>query len=83
MAYRLALFPQLSGVHNVFHVSMLRRYERNPSHVISFEPLAIREDLSYVKQPVQILDRRNQVLRNKVIPLVRVQLSHHSSEESI
>lgn len=57
MAYRLALFPQLFGVHNVFHVSMLRRYERNPSHVILFEPLAIREDLSYVKQPVQILDR--------------------------
>lgn len=58
VAYRIALLPQLSVVHNVFHVSILRKYEPNPSLVIPFEALVVREDLSYKEQPVQILDRR-------------------------
>lgn len=81
VAYRLALPPQLWGVHNVFHVSMLRKYEPDPSHVISFEPIAVREALSYIEHPIQIIDHKEQELRNKVIPLVRVQRKHHSPEE--
>lgn len=45
-------------MHNVLHVSILRKYEPNPSLVIPFEALVVREDLSYEEQPVQILDRR-------------------------
>ncbi|XP_028079084.1 uncharacterized protein LOC114280871 [Camellia sinensis] len=71
VAYRLALPPELSKIHNVFHVSMLQRYLRDPEHVIDYENLEVREDLSYEEQLVQILDRRNQVLRNKTIPLIR------------
>ena len=41
VAYRLALPPELSSVHNVFHVSMLRRYTSDPSHVLSQKPLAL------------------------------------------
>ena len=82
VAYRLALPPELANVHNVFHVSMLKKYVFDPSHVIEHQPLEIREDLSYVEQPVQILDRRDQVLRNKVIPLVRVLWRNHTTEES-
>ena len=43
VAYRLALPPVLSGVHNVFHVSMLRLYISDPSHVIDFKPLRLDE----------------------------------------
>ena len=57
LAYRLALPPSLSGVHNVFHVSMLRKYVSDPSHVLSYEPLELRNDLSYEEAPVKILDR--------------------------
>ena len=65
MAYRLALPPQLSSVHNVFHVSMLQKYERDTSHVIDWQPLEIREDVTYIEQPIRILDRKDQILRTK------------------
>ena len=70
--YRFALPPELLNVHNVFHVSMLRRYISDPSHVLSQEPLALDPDLSYEECPVQILDKRVKELRNKYIPLVKV-----------
>ena len=82
VAYCIALPPELSQVHNVFHVSMLRKYVHDPTHVIDHHPLAVNEDLSYVERPIQILDRREQVLRNKVIPLVRVLWQNHTWEES-
>ena len=70
IAYCIALPPELSHVHNVFYVSMLRKYAHDPMHVISHYPLDMSEDLSYIKRPIEIVDRRDQVLRNKVIPLV-------------
>ncbi|GFS42479.1 hypothetical protein Acr_00g0080050 [Actinidia rufa] len=82
VAYRIALPPELSHVHDVFHVSMLRKYVHDPTHVIHHYPLNMREDLSYVETPIEIIDRRDQVLRNKVIPLVRVVWRNHSYEES-
>ncbi|KAL5540567.1 hypothetical protein UlMin_045260 [Ulmus minor] len=71
-AYKLALPLELSTVHNIFHVSMLRKYISDPSHVLESELIEIREDLTYEEQPVQILDRKDKALRNKVIPLVKV-----------
>ncbi|GFS32089.1 hypothetical protein Acr_00g0020760 [Actinidia rufa] len=82
VAYRIALPPELSHVHDVFHVSMLRKYVHDPTHMIHHYPLGIREDLSYVETPSEIVDRRDQVLRNKVIPLVRVGWQNHAYEES-
>ncbi|XP_077251826.1 uncharacterized protein LOC143891059 [Tasmannia lanceolata] len=73
VAYRLALSPSLSGVHNVFHVSMLRKYISDPNHVIELEPLNLREDLSFEEQPVRIVDCKDQVLRRRTIPYVKVQ----------
>ncbi|KAA0045567.1 pol protein [Cucumis melo var. makuwa] len=55
VAYRLALPPSLSTVHDVFHVSMLRKYVPDPSHVVDYEPLQIDENLSYTEQPVEVL----------------------------
>ncbi|KAA0043069.1 pol protein [Cucumis melo var. makuwa] len=57
VAYRLALPPSLSTVHDVFHVSMLRKYVSDPSHVVDYEPLEIDENLSYTEQPVEVLAR--------------------------
>lgn len=58
VAYELVLLSNLSHVHNMFHVSMLRKYMCDPSHVLEFEPLQINEYLSYDEQPVQILDKK-------------------------
>ncbi|KAF5481405.1 hypothetical protein F2P56_002057 [Juglans regia] len=49
VAYRVALPPALSGVQNVFHVSMLRKYVPDPTHVIDYEPLQFQEDLTYTE----------------------------------
>ena len=55
VAYRLALHPELEKIHNVFHVSMLRRYWSDPSHVVSLEIIELRPDLTYEEEPVEIL----------------------------
>ena len=72
VAYRLALPPELSSVHNVFHVSMLKEYVRDPSHVLQHEPLEIREDATYVEKPIRIIDTKEQELRNQTIHWVKV-----------
>ena len=78
----IALPPEFLHVHDVFHVSMLWKYVHAPTHVINHYSLDISEDLSYVEKPIEIVDRCNQVLRNKVIPLVRVLWMNHAWEES-
>ena len=55
VAYRLALPPKLEKIHNVFHVSMLRRYKSYPSHVVSLETIELRPDLTYEEEPIEIL----------------------------
>ncbi len=82
VAYRLALPPRLAGIHDVFHVSMLRKYISDPSHVITYEPLQIRENLTYEEIPVKLLDRKVQELRTKSIPLVKVLWRNHEIEEA-
>ena len=82
VAYRLALPPDLEKIHNVFHVSMLRRYRSDPSHVVSSETIELRPDLTYEEEPVKILAREVKELRNKKIPLVKVLWRNHKTEEA-
>ena len=82
VAYRVTLPPHIAAVHNVFHISMLRKYNPDPFHVIDLDPLEIREDLTLVEQLAPILDRREQVLRTKTIPLVLLRWQHYSFEEA-
>ncbi|KAM6556474.1 hypothetical protein CsatB_003493 [Cannabis sativa] len=82
VAYRIALPPSLSGVHNVFHVSQLRKYVSDPSHVLSYETLGLQEDLSYNERPVKILDQKDRILRNKTITLVKVLWRNSVVEEA-
>ena len=72
LSYRLALPPELSRIHDVFHVSMLRRYRSDPSHVIKDSEVQLSENLSYVEEPVRIVDRKIKQLRNREIPMVKV-----------
>jgi len=81
-AYRLALPPALSGVHDVFHVSQLRKYLRGEGHVLDFSSLRFDRDLTYEEGPVAILDTREQVLRSKIVRYVKVQWSNHSAREA-
>ena len=82
MAYILALSLDLSVVHNVFHVSRLKKYVSDLSHVLTQEPIKVHKDLTYEEKPVKILDRRDKTLQNKVIPLVKVSCRNHKIEEA-
>ena len=82
VAYRLALPPDLENTHDVFHVSMLRRYRSDPSHVVSLETIELRPDLTYEEEPVEIFAREVKELRNKKISLVKVLWRNHKTEEA-
>ncbi|KAL5575189.1 hypothetical protein UlMin_016888 [Ulmus minor] len=82
LAYRVALPPAMSGIHNVFHVSMLRKYTPDPSRVLSYDTLDLRQDLTFEELPVKILDREEKELRRKRIRLVKVLWRNHEVEEA-
>ena len=82
VAYRLALPPELSSMHDVFHVSMLKKYISDPSHILHQEPVEVQTDMTYEEKPVRILDREDKVLRNRTIPMVKVLWKNHAVEEA-
>jgi hypothetical protein len=82
LAYRIALPPDLVGTHDIFHISMLRKYIANPDVIVEYEPLEIHEGLTYVEEPVKIMDKKEQVLRTKTIPIVKVLWRNQGVEEA-
>ncbi|VFQ92397.1 unnamed protein product [Cuscuta campestris] len=69
-------------IHDVFHVSMLRRYRSDPSHVIPVDTVTLDENLTYEEEPIEILACEVRQLRNKTIPLVKVLWRSHTVEEA-
>ena len=82
VAYRLTLSPSMSGVHEVFHVSMLWAYTLDPAHVVNWRQIEVDTDGTFEEGPVYIIDSRYQVLRRKTVRLVRVLWRHCGVEES-
>ena len=82
VAYRLSLPPSIIGVHEVFYVSMLRKYTPDPAHVVDWGQIEVDMDGTFEEGPVYIVDSRYQVLRRKTVRLVRVLWQHYGVEES-
>jgi predicted GNAT family N-acyltransferase len=72
ITYQLALPPQLSDVHDVFHVSQLKKCVRVREEQIPTEDLDAKEDLSYQKYHIKILETSERVTRNKRIKMCKV-----------
>ena len=81
VAYLLALSPSMSGVYEVFHVSMLRRYTPDPAHVVDWGEIDVDIDGTFEEGLVCIMDSQDQVLRRKIVRLVRVLWQHRGVEE--
>jgi hypothetical protein len=82
VAYCLKLPSHLSGVHDVFHVSQLKKCLRVPEEQAPLEGLDVQEDLTYTEHPVKVLETSERVTRNKKIKMCRVQWSHHTEDEA-
>ena len=82
VAYWLALPPSMIGVHEVFHVSMLRKYTPDPAHVVDWGHIEVDTDGNFEEGPVCIVDSRDLVLRRKTVRLVRVLWRHYGVDES-
>jgi hypothetical protein len=82
MACQLELPDSLSDVHNVFHVSQLKKCLRVPEEQLLMEELSVQSDLTYTEYPIKILDTLPQVTRSKVIKMCKVQWSHHGQDEA-
>jgi len=72
MAYEIALPPQLANLHPVFHVSQLRKYFFDQSHVLEAEDVQIRKDLTMEVPPIALEDNQVEERRGKLISLVKV-----------
>ncbi|XP_070015638.1 uncharacterized protein [Nicotiana sylvestris] len=82
VAYKLELPPEISLVHPVFHVSMLRKVVGDPSTIVPVKTIEVNEELSYEEVPVAILVRQVRKLRNKEITSVKVLCWNQQVEEA-
>ncbi|XP_068486442.1 uncharacterized protein [Phaseolus vulgaris] len=72
MAYEIALPPPLANLNNIFHVSQLRKYVPDPSHILESDSIQVKENLTFEVKPIRILDSQVKQLRGRSIPMVKV-----------
>jgi hypothetical protein len=82
VAYQLKLPGSLVGVHDVFHVSQLKKCLRVPEEQIPLEELTVNEDLTYEEFPVKILETAEKVTRSQTIKMCKVQWNRYTEGEA-
>jgi hypothetical protein len=82
VAYKLDLSPSLAGVHDIFHVSQLKKCLKTLVDVVLPEVTPLEADLSYPEHPIKVLDQKDRVTRHKTIKFFKIQWSNHSKEEA-
>jgi hypothetical protein len=83
VAYQLELPNHLADVHDIFHVSQLKKCFRVLEEQLPMEKLNVQGDLTYMEYPIKIIDTLTRVTRNKVIKMCKVQWSNHAEDEAI
>ena len=81
MAYRLELPSELSSVHPTFHVSNLKKCLSDESLVIPLDEIQLNDDLQFIEEPVEIMDREVKQLKQSRIPIVKVRWNSRRGPE--
>jgi hypothetical protein len=82
VAYRLQLPPQLAAIHDIFHVSQLRKCVKIPTKIIDPQAIEIKSDLTYTEHPIKVLDTKERSTRRETIRMFKIQWNHHTEEEA-
>jgi hypothetical protein len=73
VAYRVQLPESLSAVHNVFHVSQLKKCLRIPDRTMDVVDVTLEPDLTYSEHPIRILDQKDRITRKRTLKFYKVQ----------
>jgi type IV secretory pathway TrbF-like protein len=82
VAYRLQLPETLSVVHNVFHVSQLKKCLQVPDRTIEVTDVALEPDLTYLVHPIRVLDQKDMITRRKTLKVYKIQWNQHTEDEA-
>jgi hypothetical protein len=82
VAYRLQLPETLSAVHNVFHVSQLKKCIQVPNRIVDITDVALEPDLTYSEHPIRVLDQKDRITRRKTLKFYKIQWNQHSEAEA-
>ena len=82
VAYRLELPKTLSAVHNVFHVSQLKKCLRVPDRTIDLMDVTLELDLTYSEYPIRVLDQKDRVTQRRVLKFYKIQWNQHTEDEA-
>jgi hypothetical protein len=82
VAYRLLLPPQLAAIHDIFHISQLRKCVKVPTEIIDPQTIEIEYDLTYIEHPIRVLDTKERSTRRETIRMFKIQWNHHTEEEA-
>jgi hypothetical protein len=82
VAYKLRLPSQLAAIHDVFHVSQLKKCVKVPIEIVEKCAIEIEPDLSYIEQPLRILDIKERLTRRRAVKMYKILSDHHTEEEA-
>jgi hypothetical protein len=82
VAYKIRLPSQLAAIHDVFHISQLKKCIKVPTEIVETTAIEIEPELSYTEQPIQILDTKKRVTRRRTVKMYKILWDHHTEEEA-